>query len=99
MSKKTAGGRTAVEWFHEAERCFVAHHQGCPHCGGNHCVFRSDWGEREEFYCSRCDFSACHDRRSGAYFAVAGNEAGTSIGDSTRLMPVLLFALDGEGAE
>jgi hypothetical protein len=74
MGLETAGGRTAVEWFQEAARCFVAGHQGCPCCGGQHCVFRSDWGERVEYYCSLCEFSACVDRRSGAYVAVAGDE-------------------------
>jgi hypothetical protein len=80
-----------VEWFHDAERCFVQRHQGCPCCGSSHCVFRSDWGEREEFYCSVCDFSACHDRRSGAYFAAAGLDADARDQVTPpRLGPVLL---------
>ena len=64
--------RTAVEWFVDAARWYVEGHQGCVSCGGQHCVFRSEWGARVEFYCSACDFSVGHDIRTGRYFAVAG---------------------------
>jgi hypothetical protein len=74
--------RTPLEWYREAVRSYVEDHQGCPHCGGQHCVFRSCWGQRVEYYCSACDFSTCHDAQTGLYFAV--------IGDGRRLADTLL---------
>jgi hypothetical protein len=65
--------RSPGEWFHEAVRYYSEEHQGCAHCGNRHCVFRSRWGERVEYYCSACDFSACHDARTGRYFAATGD--------------------------
>lgn len=65
------GERTSREWYHEAERCHVEEHQGCPCCLGRHCVFRSEWGNRVEYHCNACDFSASHDRRAGRHFAAA----------------------------
>jgi hypothetical protein len=65
--------RTAVEWFEDAARWYIEGHQGCVSCGGQHCVFRSEWGARVEYYCSACDFSVCHDRQTGRYFAAAGD--------------------------
>jgi hypothetical protein len=72
--------RTAVEWFVDAARWYVEGHQGCVSCGGQHCVFRSEWGERVEYYCSACDFSVCHDGQTGHYFAAAGDGAPTGDG-------------------
>lgn len=72
--------RTAVEWFVDAARWYVEGHQGCVSCGGQHCVFRSEWGARVEFYCSACDFSVCHDGETGHYFAAAGDGAPTGDG-------------------
>jgi hypothetical protein len=64
--------RTAAEWFVAAARWHVEGHQGCIYCGGRHCVFRSEGQGRVEYYCSACDFSACHDQRTGQYVAVPG---------------------------
>jgi hypothetical protein len=64
--------RTAAEWFAAAARCHVEGHQGCIYCGGKHCVFRNVQYGRVEYYCSNCDFSACHDRRTGQYLALPG---------------------------
>jgi hypothetical protein len=72
--------RTPVEWFYEAARWYLEGHQGCPSCRGQHCVFRSSWGRRLEYYCSACDFSACHDGESGRYFACRGD--GRALADS-----------------
>jgi hypothetical protein len=66
-------GRGPSEWFHEAVRWYEEGHQGCPRCRRRHCVFRSFWGPRVEYYCSACDFSACHDRETGRYFAAPGD--------------------------
>jgi hypothetical protein len=66
--------QTTVEWFAAAERWYRDEHQGCPCCGGRHCVFRSEWGARVEYYCTACDFPACHDRQTGRCFAVAGDD-------------------------
>jgi hypothetical protein len=63
---------TAPEWFTAANRWYVEGHQGCASCHGQHCVFRSEWGLRVEYYCSECDFSACHDRHTGSYFVNLG---------------------------
>jgi hypothetical protein len=57
-------GRTAEEWFEEAVRWYLEGHQGCPCCGGQHCVFRSQWGRRIEYYCTGCDFSVGQDTAS-----------------------------------
>jgi hypothetical protein len=92
MAGEPPAERTAVEWFEEAARCFVSGHQGCPCCGGQHCVFRSDWGERVEYYCSHCEFSACQDRRNGSYVAIAGNENSPPDSGVVPIMP--LFADD-----
>jgi hypothetical protein len=45
--------------------CYVANHQGCPCCQGQHCVFRSFWGNRIEYFCSTCEFSVCLDAQTG----------------------------------
>ncbi len=54
--------------------CYVAEHQGCPCCHARHCVFRSFWGKRIEFYCSRCEFSVCLDAQTGTYHATPGTD-------------------------
>jgi hypothetical protein len=64
---------SAQEWFAAAAQWHVEGHQGCIYCGGRHCVFRSEQHGRVEYYCSACDFSACHDERTGQYLAVAGD--------------------------
>jgi hypothetical protein len=63
---------TPREWFAEAALWYREQHQGCPHCRGQHCVFRSERFNRVEYYCSACDFSVCHDRNTGHYFAAPG---------------------------
>jgi hypothetical protein len=90
MGRDADVGRTAVEWFQDAVRWYVARHQGCPCCGDQHCLFRSAWGERVEYYCSACDFSAAHDRGSGSYYAVTGSPDGALRTDSAVLPMSLL---------
>jgi hypothetical protein len=68
--------RHPAEWYEAAADSYVQQHQGCARCGGQHCVLRAEWGLRTEFHCSKCDFSACHDRDSGRYFAVPGDNLG-----------------------
>jgi hypothetical protein len=70
------GELTPREWFEAAEQWRLQEHQGCPCCRGRHCVFRSEWDGRIEFYCTACDFSASHDPRTDRYFttAAAGRE-------------------------
>jgi hypothetical protein len=65
---------TAEDWFRAAMECHVVEHQGCPCCHEQHCVFRSSWGKRLEFYCSSCEFSACLDDRTGYYHATPGQK-------------------------
>jgi hypothetical protein len=64
--------RSPAQWFAEAVRCYLEAHQGCPCCGNQHCVFRSEWGARVEYYCSACDFSTCEDHQTGRCYAVLG---------------------------
>src|SRR5438046_1127728 len=66
------GERTPMEWFGEATRWYLQGHQGCACCHGQHCVYRSEDGPRVEYDCTAGDFSACHDVRSGRYFAERG---------------------------
>ncbi len=76
--------RTPAEWFAEATRWYAQEHQGCASCRGRHCVFRSGERTRVEYYCTACDFSACHDGESGLYFA--------DLGEGKRPTGVLLGA-------
>jgi hypothetical protein len=65
--------RTPSDWYQEAVRAYAEGHQGCPNCEAQHCVFRSQWGQRVEYYCSACDFSTCHDGQTGQCVAVIGD--------------------------
>ena len=78
---------TPLEWYKAAEHCHVQEHQGCPCCRGQHCVFRSEWGGRVEYYCTACDFSASHDPHTGRYFITAadGREQPTTVLDRLAL--------------
>jgi hypothetical protein len=84
---RSDGDRTPREWFEAAERWRLQQHQGCPCCGGRHCVFRSEWSGRVEFYCTACDFSASHDPRTGRYFVAAadGRERPSDVLDQLAL--------------
>src|SRR6266568_2548156 len=66
--------KTAAEWFAEAMRWYVQGHQGCAYCRASHCVFRSVYGARVEYYCTACDFSACQDEATGRAFATPGEQ-------------------------
>jgi hypothetical protein len=68
--------RAPGDWFRRAAEWYVEGHQGCACCGGQHCVFRTEWGQRIEYYCSVCDFSTCHDLRTGHYYATVGDGKG-----------------------
>jgi hypothetical protein len=70
---------SAAEWFRAAMESYVAEHQGCPRCRGRHCVFRSLWGQRLEYFCSACDFSVCLDAQTGRCQFTLG-EAGQPAG-------------------
>jgi hypothetical protein len=78
---------TPRQWYEAAAHWHVQEHQGCPCCGGQHCVFRSEWGCRIEYYCTACDFSASHDADTGRYFATAAarREQPSTILDPTAL--------------
>jgi hypothetical protein len=64
--------RSPADWFADARRWYLEEHQGCPHCHGRHCVFRSQWGARVEYHCTECDFSAAHDAATSRYCAQHG---------------------------
>jgi hypothetical protein len=68
--------RAPQDWFERAMRWYVEGHQGCVCCGARHCVFRSDWSGRIEYYCSVCDFSTCYDLRMNRYYATIGDGRG-----------------------
>jgi len=72
MIQRSSADGSAVHWFGQAVRAYLEAHQGCARCAAQHCVIRSEWGRRVEFYCTTCDFSACHDGQSGRYFADLG---------------------------
>jgi hypothetical protein len=60
------------EVYRAARRCYEEEHQGCTHCGQQHCVFRSAWGTRVEYACYLCDFCVCHDEQAGRYYVSQG---------------------------
>ena len=62
------------KWYQAAEFWHTEHHQGCPCCRSRHCVFRSEWGDRVEYYCTACDFSASRDRRTGRCFTTTDED-------------------------
>jgi hypothetical protein len=70
--------RPAAEWFQAARRSYFEGHQGCPHCHQERCVIRSEWGQRCEFYCMACEFSACYDESNQAWYACLGSSSSSS---------------------
>jgi hypothetical protein len=66
--------RSPAEWYREAARSYVTAHQACAVCEARHCVFRSEVGGRVEYSCAACGFSVCHENRTSAYIAAAGDE-------------------------
>jgi len=70
--------RTPGEWFAEAARCYVEHHQGCAWCGGSHRVFHTQRDSQREYYCYGCDFRAGYDDATKRYFSFPGEEAAGS---------------------
>jgi hypothetical protein len=66
--------RSPKEWFEAAERSYGRDHQGCPSCRKTHCVFRSQWGTRAEYYCTACDFSAASDATTGEALYSPGSD-------------------------
>src|SRR5262245_54420705 len=69
---------SAATWFQKASRCYVEQHQGCPWCGGSHCVFRSRRPEREQFCCSECDLFACRVHDNDSYLFTPGHTSSLS---------------------
>jgi hypothetical protein len=72
--------RAPADWFRAAMDCYVVEHQGCPCCRERHCVFRSFWGKRIEYYCSVCEFSVCLDAATGACYFTAGDRERADAG-------------------
>jgi hypothetical protein len=66
--------RSAADWLLAAMDCYVVEHQGCPYCHERHCVFRSLWAKRIDFYCSTCEFAVCLDGQTGTCHATPGNK-------------------------
>ena len=64
--------RTPSEWFVEASRCYIEHHQGCPWCGGSHRVYQIHRDNLVEYFCNGCDFRAGFDPAANSYFAFPG---------------------------
>jgi hypothetical protein len=62
----------AAAWFDKATRYHLERHQGCPWCGGSHCVFHTRRPDREQFSCSACDFFTCHTFADDEYFVTPG---------------------------
>jgi hypothetical protein len=70
---------SASEWFRAAADCYLERHQGCPDCGRLHCVFRSFWGKRIEFFCSVCEFSVCFDAQTGNFQVTPGQTTSVEV--------------------
>jgi hypothetical protein len=66
---------TPCDWFHEATRCYIEKHQGCPWCGGANRVYRSARRHIIEYHCGACDFFACHELSSGRFFMAPGRDS------------------------
>jgi hypothetical protein len=79
----TSAERSAREWFDEAARCYIEHHQGCAWCGGAHRVYRKREGGRLSYSCHACDFRAGHDEASGRYFIIPGEEKAEAASPDT----------------
>jgi hypothetical protein len=80
--------RSAADWFVAAMHWHLEEHQGCPSCRGRHCVFRSQWGTRVEYYCTACDFSVGQDTATGTATFTRGQQQGPAPG-----LPLQLGAL------
>jgi hypothetical protein len=68
----TQSERSPQEWFAEAVRFYVEHHQGCPWCGGCHRVFHTETEVQREYYCTGCDFHVGYDHTANSYFTFPG---------------------------
>lgn len=66
--------KTPAEWFRLAEHTYVAQHQGCAWCGGEHQVRMSQRGTKHVFNCQRCDFQITFDVQTKRYHLVPGEE-------------------------
>jgi len=64
--------KVAADWFQAACQSFLENHQGCPCCNHQHCVIRSEWNTRIEFYCTECDFSVAWDYRLERFLLTLG---------------------------
>ncbi len=70
--------RNSHDWFQEAARCYVEHHQGCPWCGGSYRVYQLHEGRQTAYYCHGCDFRAEHDEQTGRYRHIPGEQKSPS---------------------
>ncbi len=64
--------RSSSEWFQEAARCYIEHHQGCPWCGGSHRVYYIRRERQTIYYCQGCDFRVEHNESAGTYLTIPG---------------------------
>lgn len=76
--------RSSFDWFREAQRCYLEHHQGCAWCGGSHRVFQTHAESQLTYYCNGCDFHVGYDRETDRYFHVPG-ETPAPAGSKTML--------------
>jgi hypothetical protein len=75
--------RTPRDWFQEAARCYVEHHQGCAFCRGVHRVYQLVEDQQVVYYCYDCDFRTGFDRKTGQFFSYAGDPDATKGGGET----------------
>lgn len=64
--------RTSREWFDEAARCYIEHHQGCAWCGGSYRVYQTSRDDVVVYYCHGCDFRVEGQPETGHYHHVPG---------------------------
>jgi hypothetical protein len=67
--------QSPAEWFEKAAQWYVEGHQGCAWCGSQHCVVRSEWAGRIEYFCPACEFGVCRDKVTGRHFAALGHQS------------------------
>ncbi|MFO0866134.1 MAG: hypothetical protein U0744_16050 [Gemmataceae bacterium] len=64
--------RSSEGWFLEAERSYVANHQGCPWCGESYVLSFCTHGCSVTYFCQQCDFQAMYHPIEGTFDVVPG---------------------------
>jgi hypothetical protein len=71
--------RSPRDWFAEAERCYIEHHQGCAWCDESYCVYHSARAQHREYCCNSCDFRAGFDAANNRFFSYPGEDPANQV--------------------